>query len=67
MEGSLLSLYNMCFLYVACHLLRVVHFDLSCPVSCNGAERFVRMPYVEGEPMVLRGDHDEGLEDALCC
>ena len=47
----------MCVLHVACHLICVVHFDLSCQVRCNGAERFdggatmmrgLRMLYVEG-------------------
>ena len=44
----------MCVLHVACHLICVVHFDLSCQVRCNGAERF------DG------GNHDEGLEGAPC-
>ena len=37
----------MCVLYVACHVLCVVHSGLSCQVGCNGAERFE-------EAMVLR-------------
>ena len=57
--------YVMCVLYVACHMLCVVHSDVSCQVlsQLHVCDQKDCVCSVDSKLMLLRSGEDERLED----